>query len=184
MKVVGIVGSPRIPGNTHYMVSWVLGAAAGAGAETQAINLVEKHIAPCRACESCGDPPNRCAQEDDMASIIDALASADAVVMGTPVYGWGPSAWIKSMIDRWYGLRGEYSGTLRNKRVGLVIPLGDSNPKTAQHTIGVFRDSFGYLGARLADPILAPGCGERDDVTRLTGVREKCEELGRLLVTP
>lgn len=160
------------------MVSWVLEGAKARGAETQQINLAGMKIAPCKGCDTCIKAPNRCVSKDDMEVLQAALNQADTIVLGTPVYWWGPSAQMKLFVDRWYGFRGDRKGTIRGKRFGLVVPMGDGDPSTARHVTGMFQDAFDYLGCRLHEPVLAPGVNDRGDVEKMPSVKAKCLELG------
>ena len=183
IKVVGIMGSPREGGNTDRMVKWVLDAAAEAGMQVESVALRDKRIAPCRACETCARPPHRCVTKDDMGALQALLSEAHAIVLGTPVYWWGPSAQMKTFVDRWYGFRGERRGTVRKKRFGLVVALGDSDPATARHVVGMFSDALDYLDSVLYDPVLALGCDAPDHVERMPEIKARCKELGGKLAS-
>jgi multimeric flavodoxin WrbA len=180
-RVVGIMGSPREGGNTDRMVSWVLEAAKEAGAEVGKVDLKDLTIAQCRACDTCGKPPYRCVNQDDMEMLQALLSGAQGIVLGTPVYWWGPSGYMKVFVDRWYGFRGDRKNTLRGKKIGLVTPLGDDDLATARHVVGMFQDALDYLKCDLYSPVLAPGCSGRGDVEKTPGLKEKCAELGKWL---
>lgn len=181
MRVVGIMGSPRVGGNTDLLVSWTLEGAKAAGADVRKIDLDGMKIAPCKACDACGKTPHRCVTKDDMEVLQMALDQADAVVLGTPVYWWGPSAQMKLFVDRWYGFRGDRKNTLRGKRFGLVVPMGDGDASTARHVTGMFQDALDYLNCDLHEPVLAAGASDPGDAERMPGVKGKCLELGRWL---
>ena len=53
MKILGIVGSPRIGGNTEAMMKMALEEVSKEGIETELITLAGKTIAPSDACASC-----------------------------------------------------------------------------------------------------------------------------------
>lgn len=99
MKVCGIVGSPKKNGNVDLLVSEVLKGARSQGAKTSKIFLNDVSIKPC---QSCGvDPyPKYCLFDDGMEEVYDALATCDAIVLGSPVYFDTVSAQVKLMIDR------------------------------------------------------------------------------------
>ena len=65
MHVLGIVGSPRIGGNTEVLIDEVLAGAEEAGASTEKVNLNKMEINPCQACNSCYKT-GHCMQKDDM----------------------------------------------------------------------------------------------------------------------
>jgi len=99
LKVCGIVGSPKKNGNVDLLVSEVLKGARSQGAKTSKIFLNDVSIKPC---QSCGvDPyPKYCLFDDGMEEVYDALATCDAIVLGSPVYFDTVSAQVKLMIDR------------------------------------------------------------------------------------
>ena len=49
-KILGIVGSPRRNGNTHVLVSRILGGARAEGAYTETIFLKDLDISQCDGC--------------------------------------------------------------------------------------------------------------------------------------
>lgn len=99
MNVLGISGSPRKNGNTAYAVQYALDTLAQHDVTTRYITLADKTINPCKGCQACGKQPV-CAQDDDMAAILDAMRWCDALIVGTPVYMGSMTAQTKAMIDR------------------------------------------------------------------------------------
>ena len=150
MKVIGYVGSPRPMGNTDTLVSEVLRGAVSAGATVEICHLNGLSIRPCQACDSCKQA-GACRVVDDMASQYEALRQADAVVLGTPIYWWGPSAQLKAFFDRWYAV--EHLRTMQGKDLLLVCTFGDSDPSTARFTVGMFETSARHLGMRFQPPV-------------------------------
>ena len=53
MFVLGLQGSPRKKGNTNFLLSAFMDEVKSRGAETQVINVPEKHIKPCIGCANC-----------------------------------------------------------------------------------------------------------------------------------
>jgi multimeric flavodoxin WrbA len=50
MKVVGVVCSPRVGGNTEILVKEALDGAKDMGSDVELIVIAGKNIAPCDAC--------------------------------------------------------------------------------------------------------------------------------------
>lgn len=117
MKVLGIVCSPRLRGNTEIMVQEALAKAQEEGAEIELLTLAKKDIAPCDACESCRKT-GKCHIEDDMQQIYDKLLQADGIIFGSPVYYWTVTAQAKALIDRTYLFSKEYK--LKGKATGII----------------------------------------------------------------
>lgn len=100
MKVLAISGSPRPQGNTRLLLQEALQALKQEGLETEYLSLHDKQILPCRACLKCAEDKNRCAQEDDFAAIYQAMAAADGLLVGSPVYFGSATPNLMSLLDR------------------------------------------------------------------------------------
>lgn len=74
MQVLGIIGSPRIGGNTEVLVDEVLAGAKEAGASVERVILNKLDIKPCQACNSCYKT-GHCAQKDDMESLLEKMST-------------------------------------------------------------------------------------------------------------
>ena len=183
VRVLGIVGSPRRQGNTETLVDEVLRGAQEAGAQTEKVILNELEIAPCQACETCLETWN-CAQQDDMVTILAQMQRSQVWVLGTPVYWWGPSAQFKLFLDRWYAtdFLPQDRTPFKGRRIILVIPMGDGNPATARHTVGMLTDALAYVKADLIATILAPGVGDPGEVARHASVMAAARQAGRQAV--
>ena len=124
-RVLGIVGSPRLGGNTELLVSRVLESAGREGAETKLFTVAGKEIAPCRACTDCvatGLSP--CSQQDDMAELYPLLLWADAIVFGSPVYMGTMSAQLKAVFDRSRPLWGMENALSTKAAAAVVVGEG------------------------------------------------------------
>lgn len=146
MKILALIGSPRKEGNTQALISEVVRGAMSVGASCQVINVCDLAIAPCRGCESCSRI-GTCVQKDDMLDMYPKILDSDVLVIGSPVYWWGPSAQIKTFMDRMFALvqqggRERFKG----KKAGIVTPYGDTDPDTPEHLLGMFRKAFDHLG--------------------------------------
>ncbi len=104
-KVVAIIGTYRKNHITDTAVTAVLDAAQRAGAETEKIYLIDKHIEFCTNCRTCTQQPDTgkrgtCPTEDDMPAILDQIDSADALVLASPVNFFTVTAVTKKFIER------------------------------------------------------------------------------------
>jgi multimeric flavodoxin WrbA len=100
MKILAINGSPRtIRSLTRKLVQHVLEGAAGAGAETEIIDLCDLHVTPCTACEACS-LNGTCVNDDDVPSIINRMKEADGTIFASPVYLDNVSGQMKVFFDR------------------------------------------------------------------------------------
>lgn len=177
-KVIGFVGSPRKGGNTETLVAEVLRGAASVGAKTELVSLAKAKIAPCRACDGCRKG-GRCQVEDEMQPLYDKLLEADVIVLGTPIYFWGPSAQAKAFVDRWYAMDQE---GIREKLAGkaflLVCAFADSDPKTASPTVNMMRTAAEYLDMKFHEPLLGSSCWEKKDAAANAELMKRAFAIG------
>ena len=175
MQVLGIIGSPRLGGNTETLVEEVLAGAQEAGASIEKVILNKLEIKPCQACNSCYKT-GQCAQKDDMSSLLEKMEQSDLWILGTPIYWWGPTAQFKAFLDRWYHPKHQ---NFKGKRVVIVIPLGGGNEKYARHTVGMLEDVFNYLSIKLVETVLAPGYNRRGEVRNNTSLLKRAHMAGK-----
>ena len=100
MKVLAISGSPRPQGNTRLLLETALQVLEGQGITTEYLSLHGKDIRPCLACLKCAEDKNRCAQEDDFMPVFEAMAAADGLIVGSPVYFGSATPNLMALLDR------------------------------------------------------------------------------------
>ena len=103
VKVIGVVGSPRKDGLTSRLVAKALEGAASQGAQTEAVHLSDIRINPCEDCrgKKCwGSGPCKHDGKDDARALQEKIETANAFILGAPVYFWDINAQTKNFIDR------------------------------------------------------------------------------------
>ena len=133
-KLVGILGSVTPPGRMLTAMNHAL-HAAGAGVESDLINLAE-----CRVAFADGRSPEE--YGDDTASIVARVRAADAVLLASPVYRASFTGVLKNVLDHLP------IDSLAGKPVGIVA-MG----ATTHHYLGVdwhLRDVLAWFGAIVA----------------------------------
>jgi multimeric flavodoxin WrbA len=122
MKAVAVNGSVRKDGNTAILLNHVLAELAKEGIGTSLIQLGAKRLGGCIACRKCFDNRDRlCAVRNDAANeAIAAMADADAVILGSPVYFADISAGMKGLIER-AGMVGMANGAMWRRKVGAGV---------------------------------------------------------------
>lgn len=99
MKVVGIVGSPRIGGNTEIVTAHCLEAIAKEGLETELIRLAGLDLRYCDACYVCRREET-CPRPDDLWDVYLKMKEADGIIIGTPVYSGTITALLAALLER------------------------------------------------------------------------------------
>lgn len=144
MKVIGVSASPRKEGNTAWIINTILDGAKAQGAETQSWHFSDLDIQPCRGCLAChsGDQDRGCVINDDMQQLYDALAHADALVLGSPVYMGQMSGQAKIFTDRLFAqITPRFSPHFKEEHAGkkLMLVFTQGNPDA-----GMFQVYFDY----------------------------------------
>jgi multimeric flavodoxin WrbA len=189
MKVVGFVGSPRKSGNTAAVVGEVLHGAQDAGAETSMYNLNQLNIRGCQSCYKCQTQEGRCIQKDDMTKLYEEICSADAVVIGTPVYMFQMTGQTKIFIDRFFAFLypvGDKPGNLKSKLEGkktvTVYTQGQPEPALFGSYFNHAEGVLNFLGFKVQERIVAGGTRNEMDAKENIPVMEKAYAAGAALV--
>ncbi len=180
-RILGIMGSPRRGGNTDILLARVLDGARTAGASTDTVFLGSLTVRECDGCHACW-AGCECPKRDDMNDIYRAINAADALVLGTPVYWYGPTALMKGFVDRlvYYNCDGNRAG-VRGKRVGMVIPYEEDDPATASPVVAFFARSLKYLAMEMAGAVVVGGLAAKGQVLEKEDALQAATELGREL---
>jgi multimeric flavodoxin WrbA len=181
-RVLGVVGSPRKKGNTHILVSRILEGAEVEGAESDILFLGKLKIRECNGCHACWEGKS-CSRKDGMNDVYPRIAESGAIVLGTPVYWYAPTALMKAFIDRFvYFNCPENRPQVRGKPAAIAIPCEEESPETAELVVAFFERSLKYLEMSLVGKVVAPGVGGKGDVLKKEECLEAAYELGRKLV--
>ena len=102
-RIVAINASPRTNWNTASLVREAVKGAQSEGAQVQVFDLyrLEKYSG-CLSCFSCKRTPNegRCIVRDGLAPVLEAIRSADGLILGTPNYLGDVSAGFRALYER------------------------------------------------------------------------------------
>ena len=146
MKILILMGSPRIYGNTAELCKHFMEELKTQNAEVQYIELEKMTINSCKECYVCQDAAGvyGCAQKDDMTEIAEKILWADTVILATPIFAWYCTAKMKAVLDRHYGFNkyyGSAEGCLwEGKKVGIIATHGyEGDYATEPFEVGVKR---------------------------------------------
>ena len=102
VKVLAIMGSPRVRGNT-YKVTKILEERMGSAGdvEFEYLFLREANLKTCLGCRACMERGEEfCPLKDDRAAIEEKMLAADGVIFASPTYVGNVSGLMKNFIDR------------------------------------------------------------------------------------
>lgn len=104
MNVIGINGSPRKQWNTATLVAKALEGATSQGATTELVHLYDLDFKGCKSCFACktrgGKSYGKCILNDDLAPVLEKIAAADALVIGSPIYFGTVTGETRSFLER------------------------------------------------------------------------------------
>ena len=168
MKVLGIMGSPRIKGNTDLLLDEALKGAQSQQAEVEKIMVDKLDISPCREYYGCLKDGN-CVIRDGMDDIYPGLLGADGIIVASPMFFYGLSAQLKALIDRcqalWarkYVLRHKLSDSPRR---GVFIGVGATQgEKLFDGSILTVKYFFKAIGVDYAGELLVRGVDKRGEI--------------------
>ena len=110
MKVLMINGSPHKSGCTYTALKEMADKLGSLGVESEIVHIGNKAINGCQACAACRKL-GKCVMDDIVNEVAEKLASADAFVVGSPVYYSSASGQVTSFLDRlFYSAGGKLAG--------------------------------------------------------------------------
>jgi multimeric flavodoxin WrbA len=189
MKVLGLFGSPRRGGNTEILLEEALKGAEREGAEIERLFLRDLDITPCTECHGC-DETGSCVILDGMQKIYPKLLEADIIILASPIFFYGVTAWAKALIDRsqalWakkYLVNDPSMGKTGKKRKGFFISVGATKgQKVFEGAILTVKYFFDALNTEYTGELLYKGVDGKGEILKHPKALEQAREAGRKLV--
>jgi multimeric flavodoxin WrbA len=185
MKIVFVLGSPRLEGNCAVLAQKLLAAAEGLGAEVRKFCVNKMDFKGCQGCESCKTTSDRCILEDELTEVLEAIKKADIMVLASPVYCGDISVHLKSFFDRTYSyLNPDFSSRLPSGKKAVFILVQAEDPEEGKFN-AIFPRYEHWLKVYGFPPIYrlrATGVSVPGDINRQTHILEQAAALGRELV--
>lgn len=109
MSILVINGSPRAEGNTATLLKAVAdeASAGSSNSETTWYQLNDLRFKGCQSCFGCRCPEaSGCILIDQLTPVLEAMNTADRILIGSPIYMGHVSGQLKSFWDRLFGFMG------------------------------------------------------------------------------
>jgi multimeric flavodoxin WrbA len=185
LRVLALLGSPRINRNTDILLGKVIEGLKGHNNKIKKYELVKLRINPCIGCYSCGEK-GYCIYNDDMNSLYREFDEADIIILASPLYFNSVSSISKLMIDRCHALwaskfilKKPMINTQKN-RIGLLICTAGSRQKE-DGFIGAVKVAdlfFKAAGTKFVESLLIDDT-DNISVANRSDVLEKAYNMGR-----
>ena len=177
MDILVIESSPHKHGSSNLLADNFIRGAEEAGHRVSVFDAARAELHPCLGCDACGMSAP-CVQKDDMAQLRERLLAADMAVFVTPLYYFGVSAQLKTVIDRFYSFNGKL--TAKKLKTALIAAAWDSNDWTMKDIKIHYETLCRYLNFEDRGQILGTGCGTVS-MTKMTRFPQLAYELGKNL---
>lgn len=175
MKILVIESSPHRHGSSNLLAEEFIRGAREAGHTVAVFDAGHANLHPCLGCGACG-MSGPCVQKDDMAALREQLMDADMAVFVTPLYYFGFSAQLKTVIDRFYSFNGQL--TAKGLKTALIVAAWDSNDWTMRDIKAHYETLCRYLNFQSQGEILGVGCGTVE-MTKRTRFPQEAYALGK-----
>lgn len=189
MNVLIILGSPRKKGNSEVLTQTILsGFEEKKGCTAESVYLHGMKISPCLGCGGCEKTGN-CVIKDDMYELYEKVDIADIIFLVTPVYFYGPSAQLKTFIDRcqarWsrkYLLKQSHR-PLDNRKGYLVATAATKGPKIFESCLLIAKSFFDTVDIEYGGEFLVRSVDEKGAIKNKGEELEKAVEFGHDIAT-
>jgi multimeric flavodoxin WrbA len=187
VKVLGIMGSPRIKGNSDLLLDEALKGAQGQQAETEKIVVDKLNISACREYYACLTD-GKCAIKDDMDEIYRKILEADAIIVASPIFFYTVSAQLMLLISRCQAIWAR-KYVLKDLDIplkkGAFIAVGATRgrrlfdgPKLTMHYF------FEAINTEYTEELLIRGVDKKGEIKDHPDILAAAYELGKRIALP
>ena len=164
MKIVVINSSPHSEeqSTSRYLAKKFVDGATSAGHEIFVFDAANEKTNPCRGCDQCG-MDGACIFDDAIETkLMPQMLRADLLVLVTPLYYFGMSAQLKTVVDRFYSRTTKLSG----KKSMIMATAWNTADWTMEALKNHYETLVRYMSWQDVGQVWATGCGSRSMVER------------------
>ena len=177
MRILVLQASPNVHGSTAILTEEFCRGARVAGHDVNRVDVCQLDIAPCTGCVACGyEGP--CVQKDGMDALRKEILASDMLVFATPLYYYGMTAQLKTVIDRFCSSNSSITG--KRMRSALLAVAWNADDWTFEALVAHYHTLVRYLHLQDQGMVLGYGCGT-PSMTRASRFPHEAFELGRQL---
>jgi multimeric flavodoxin WrbA len=186
MKVLGIMASPRIKGNSDILLDEAIKGAQSAGAVVEKLVLDKLRITPCKEIYHCLED-GTCPLRDDMTGIYDKILATDAIIIATPIFFYTVSAQLMAFISRCQAFWSR-KYVLKNldipvKRGGFICVGATKGIRLFEGPKLTMKYFFQAINAEYKEELLIRGVDKKGEINDHPEYLTAAYELGKKLVS-
>ena len=183
MKIVCVKGSPRLNGNSATIADYFLKHAQEKGGEIQAFALNKLKYSGCQACMACKTKQDKCAVNDELTEVLDAIRETDILLIATPIYFSEVTGQVKTFIDRTFSyLVPDYmtnpkpSRLMPGKKLVFIMTHENADEKSYSDVFSRYELFFRFFGFGETHLINANNVDNIGDIDSRTDIFKLAEE--------
>jgi multimeric flavodoxin WrbA len=174
-------GSPRMDGNTATLLNLIAKGARDQGAEVHFYTLFKMKFMACQSCFACRTCDD-CVINDELHAALQKVKTADAVVVGSPIYMMQVTGPVKNLYDRFFPLTDvQYQPRFGTKKMVAVYSQGMEDPGLFESYFEYVAATFAWFGFDLVETILCTGGNDPEAAERDAGLKIRAYEAGKAL---
>lgn len=159
MKIVVINSSPHSEkdSTSRYLAQKFTAGAKSAGHEIFIFDAANEKTNPCRGCDRCGMDGDCIFNDAISTRLMPKMLEADLLVLVTPLYYFGMSAQLKTVVDRFYSRTTKLNG----KKSMIIATAWNSAVGTMEALKNHYEALVRYMNWKDVGQVWATGCGTR-----------------------
>jgi len=181
-QVVLFNGSPRMDGNISTILNAVARGAQDGGAQVKTYTLFKMKFMACQSCFACRMEKGECAINDEVTAALKKVKTADAVVIGSPIYMMQMTGPVKNLYDRFFPLM-DANGQPRygQKKLLTVYSQGMDDPHMFDSYFEYTSAIFPAFGFDLVGNIVCTNSNDPERAERDAELKIRAYEAGKAL---
>lgn len=157
MNIVVVTGSPHQHGTSFLLADKFIEGAQSAGHNVFRFNAAFEETHPCQGCDHCGMDGDCIYNDAIQQKLMPKMLEMDVIALITPLYYYGMSAQLKTVVDRFYSRTGRLTG----KKSILMATAYNSADWTMNALVDHYDTLARYMNWTDVGKVLAIGCGAR-----------------------
>ena len=159
-KIVAINAGPRTGWNTARLVGSAAEGAASAGVQVKSVNFYQlEKFTGCVSCFGCkrGEQQGVCVCRDGLTETLEAIRSADGLIIGSPIYFGDLTAGFRALYERLLFQYVTYcpeNACCNPRRIPVLLIADSGCPESGYAASGYDKMLGNYC--RIFDSILGP----------------------------
>lgn len=177
-KVLVISSSLRNGSNSECLADELLKGAKDAGHSVEKVTLQNKTIGFCNGCLAC-QQTQHCVISDDAVEIAEKMKASDVLVFATPVYYYGMSGQLKTLLDRANPL---FPSDYQFREIYLVAAAAEDEDTAFEGTVtGITGWVSCFEKAKLSGVICGKGLTDSGEAVNAAELLSKAYDMGKAL---